>query len=244
VKSNATFALDESGVPAGPKRVVVADGTLTAIKWLALALMTLDHCNKYLWGERMQWAFDLGRLAMPFFGFVLAYNLARPGAFANRLHIRVTRRLAFFGGLATPFFLALGGVVSGWWPLNILFTLWLAAFVIYLLEFARIDTAIAAAVLFALGGAVVEFCWYGVAYVVATWCYCRTRGTIAALAAGAALASLVIVNHNLWALAAVPVLVMARQVSVKLPRLGMFFYAYYPAHLAGLLVIRQLMSMH
>ena len=62
--------------------IVIADGTLEALKWLGIGLMTLDHMNKFLNGGQSAFIFDLGRIALPLFGFVLAYNLARPGSLA------------------------------------------------------------------------------------------------------------------------------------------------------------------
>ncbi|MBK7549911.1 MAG: hypothetical protein IPI20_19875 [Rhodoferax sp.] len=59
----------------------IDNGTLEALKWLALVLMTGDHVNKYVLADSLPGLFELGRLAMPLFMFVLAYNLARPGAF-------------------------------------------------------------------------------------------------------------------------------------------------------------------
>jgi len=48
------------------------------MKWLALALMTLDHVHKYLLGYRVTVLFAMGRSAMLLFAFVLAYNLVVP----------------------------------------------------------------------------------------------------------------------------------------------------------------------
>jgi hypothetical protein len=242
MKSNEALVTGAFSSEPERSRVVMPDGSLNVIKMLALALMTLDHCNKYLWGDRYLWAFELGRLAMPLFAFVLAYNLARPDAFTAGTHVRVMQRLAVFGALATPLYIALGGVVSGWWPLNILFTLLVATLVIFLLERGSIFSGIAAAAACALGGLAVEFWWYGIAYAVAVWRYCKTRSISAGLATLVALASLGVVNHNLWALATVPLIVIVSHLAVSAPRLRWFFYAYYPAHLAGLLMLRRFTS--
>lgn len=99
----------------------IADGTLEALKWLGLLLMTGDHVNKYLFNETMPLLFDAGRAVMPIFVFGLAFNLARPGTLARGVYQRTMGRLAVFGALATPAFIALGGLLAGWWPLNILF---------------------------------------------------------------------------------------------------------------------------
>jgi hypothetical protein len=39
--------------------------------------------NKYLFNETLLFLFEAGRVAMPLFVFVLAYNLARPGIYES-----------------------------------------------------------------------------------------------------------------------------------------------------------------
>lgn len=51
--------------------------------------------------------YELGRIAMPLFGFVLAYNLARSDSLQKGMHVRAMQRLFIFGLLAAPFFIAL-----------------------------------------------------------------------------------------------------------------------------------------
>lgn len=57
-----------------------------------------------------------------------------------------------------------------------------------------------------------------------------------------ALAVLWFINSNLWVLAAVPVIVAASLVDLRMPRLRWVFYAYYPLHLFALCLIRIPMS--
>lgn len=209
-------------------QVNLADGTLEALKWLGLVLMALDHVNKYLLGGTWPELYMLGRLVMPIFGFVLAYNLARPHALASGVHARVMTRLLIFGALATPPFVGL----VGWWPLNILFMLLLATALIWLLAQDRGLARLAAAVLFLFAGAFVEFWWFGVAYCVAAWAFCRHPSLGRALLLCLATLSLSSVNRNLGALAALPLLWAASQVQISLPRSRWVYYAFYPGHLA------------
>ena len=89
--------------PAGTlPALTLSDGTLEALKSLGLVLMTLDHVNKYLLHSEAVLLFDLGRVVMPIFAFVLAYNLARPDAFDRADYPRVMPRMAIAGVLATP----------------------------------------------------------------------------------------------------------------------------------------------
>ena len=233
--SIATFS------PISPPCLEIKDGTLEALKWIALMLMTMDHINKYLFNETLSYLFEAGRLAMPIFVFVLAYNLARPGAVERGVYRRTMSRLALFGLLASPAFIAFGSLIAGWFPLNILFTLLVIAAVIALIECAqtgRVLPALAAILVFCLGGGVVEFGWPAVAFGVAAWWYCKTPSWSALMVALLACYSLVLVNGNQWAMAALPVIFGATRINLKVPRLRWFFYAYYPLHLFALLLIR------
>ena len=105
---------------------VMGDGSLQAIKWAALVLMVLDHVNKYLYAEKLPVLFQVGRIVMPMFGFVLAYNLARPNAIARGVHGRMMYRLTLTGLAASPMCIILNSryvTANAWWPLNILFML-------------------------------------------------------------------------------------------------------------------------
>jgi hypothetical protein len=222
----------------------VANGTIEALKWLALALMTLDHANKYLFGDKLPGAFELGRLAMPLFAFVLSYNLARPGALESGAYLRTMKRLAIYGLVASPFFIALGGLGFGWWPLNIMFMLLVASAILYLAEKGGRAHMVAAVAVFLIGGALVEFWWFALAFCLAAFWYCKTTNKAALVVWVLAAASLYVVNRNLWALASMPLILAAPLVDVKMPRFRHVFYAYYPAHLAVLLIVTTLLGKH
>jgi hypothetical protein len=222
---------------AGPKRMVVPDGTIEALKWLALIFMTLDHIDKYLFAHKLPGFFELGRIAMPLFGFVLAYNLARPDAMQRGLFGRTMKRLALFGVLATPFSLLMGKLVAGWWPLNIMFMLLTATATIFLLQRGGLASFTGAVMVFLVGGALVEFWWFAVIFCIAAWWYLAapSKKSLALWLASAAL--LYVVNRNFWAMAAMPIIFAAPYVELKMPRIRYAFYAYYPAHLAVLAAI-------
>lgn len=218
----------------GLPRLALADGTVEALKWLGLVLMTLDHVNKYLLHDAVAWLYDLGRLAAPLFGFALAYNLARPGTLARGAYPRTLKRLALSGSVATVPFVALGGLGWGWWPLNIMAMLFVAAACMYLVEQGGALRMALAALLFLVGGGVVEFWWAGVAMCLAAWRYCRHPGWWSLVLWVAATAALFVINRNLWALAALPAIFAAAHLPMRLPRLKLAFHVYYPAHLAVL----------
>ena len=118
--------------------------------------------------------FAVGRLALP----SSASPSPQPGAAGRAGSRRLSAPFVAFGSRfpaprLTLFFIALGGLGWGWWPLNIMFTLFVAAAVLWLLE-VRSSSAIAGAiVLFLIGGLFVEFWWPALAYILAAWLYCR-----------------------------------------------------------------------
>lgn len=222
-------------------RLLVADGTVEGLKWLALLLMTGDHVNKYLFNGTLPFLFETGRLAMPIFVFVLAFNLARPGQLNRGAYQRTMKRLAAFGALSSVPFVALGGLYAGWWPLNILFTLLAITTIAYLIEH-RLRTG--AALVFISAGMVVEFWWPALLYGLAVWSYARKPTLLAACIAVIACTVLGFINGNMWALVVFPVLFAATCLDLKIPRpqFRLFFYAYYPLHLCTLWLIRIPMS--
>ncbi len=218
-------------------RLTLSDGSVEALKWLALVLMTLDHVNKYLLHSAASALFDAGRVVMPIFAIVLAYNLARPGAFERGVYPRVMKRLAITGALATLPFIALGGVGWGWWPLNIMFTLLVATGVMYLAERGTTGRVLAVS-LFVLGGALVEFWWPALAIAVGAWSYFRRPNWPALLFVLVAFVALYDINKNLWAFAALPLIALASRIDLQVPRMRWVFYAFYPLHLAVIWLIR------
>lgn len=222
-----------------PPRLVLADGTVEALKWLALIIMTGDHVNKYLFNETLPVLFELGRLALPTFVFILAYNLARPGQLERGTYTRAMTRLAVFGALASVPFIALGNLYAGWWPLNVLFTLLTLSATLYLVERRNL---VAAGIVFLVGGSSVEFWWPALILGLAVWSYCKRPTWTAAAVALLACAALWFINSNLWALATVPLLLGATRVDLRVPRLRWAFYTYYPLHLGVLWLIRIPMS--
>jgi hypothetical protein len=232
-------------------RLVIADGTIEAIKWLALALMVFDHANKYLYGLKLPLAYEAGRLVMPLFGFVLAYNLARPHAASAGVYRRTMQRLFVFGLAAAPMFYALVGI----WPLSILFTLLLSTAIIALIDAPGRWRLMSAIALFVLGGAFVEFWWPAVLIVIAAWQYCRrprftwlivwclacaaSGGLNAALSFASVSSPVNVSSSHWWGLASVPLIFLAARWSWSVPRIQMAFYFFYPAHLAVLLLLQR-----
>ena len=212
--------------------VILADGTLEALKWLGIVLMTVDHANKYLNGGQSAWMFDAGRLVMPLFGFVLAYNLSRPAALALGMFQRVSRRLLIYGAVATLPFVAIHGPIAYGWPLNILFMLLLSTGVIWLLERRTPRRMVAIVPLFVIGGLLPEFWHFGTASTIAAWYFCKNPRAASLAMWIATLAALFLINQNFYALLVIPLIYAAQRIDVPVPRYRQVFYVFYPAHLA------------
>lgn len=209
----------------------LSDRALGFLKWLALLLMVVDHANKYVYDGSQGWMYAAGRLAMPLFAFVLGYNLGRPGVLTADGYRRISYRLLIFGLLATPAFVQANTLVSGWYPLNMMFALLVAVVGAWLIERGGRWDTIAACLVVAWGGALVEFWWPAVGLCLAVWSYRRRPSPGAVAGFALCLLLLYVVNGNFWALAVIPVLIASRFWPVDLPRARWFFYAFYPIHL-------------
>jgi uncharacterized membrane protein len=218
-----------------PLKFNLADSSVEALKWLALILMSIDHINHFLFKMQVPVMYELGRIAMPLFGFVLAYNLARPGTLQKGIHVRAMQRLFIFGLLATPIFI----VLKSWFPLNIMFTLLLATYLIYLIERDKLDDRLICFFTFIIGGFFVEYAWLTPAYCLAAWWFCKSPNLARGLLWIGITAMLWVVNGNYWACAAIPIIFMASFIKLKIARMRLVFYSYYPIHLALLLLIQK-----
>lgn len=239
--SKAEMPLGTSATTSAPA-LELADGTVEALKWMAVVLMVGDHVNKYLFDEKLPVLFEAGRLCMPLFAILLGYNLSRPGAGAGAAW-RTVKRLVLFGALASiPYTLLSPKLPGGWWPLNVLFELAALAAVILVLERGGPGRRILAALVFVVGGALAEYWWPAVGLGLAAYIYAR-QPSWGALALGVACcAALAIINGNHWALAALPLLAVATQVRLTVPRIRNFFYWFYPAHLGAIALAKLAMG--
>jgi len=208
----------------------ISDGSLETLKWLALIAMTLDHVNKVIFHATYPLMSDLGRLAMPIFGFVLAYNLARENAFSRNIHSSAIKKMAVIAIIATPFYMQTLGAGS-LLPLNIMYTLLLVSCIIYIIERGGWYREILAMVLFVYGSMFVDYLWMGVAYCLAAWFYCKYANIWMLAISLVSATSLYYVNENHLAMLAIPLIYLATRVNISVPRLRWAFYIYYPLHL-------------
>lgn len=233
--NNQKLMLKTTAYTHAPK-FELSDGSIEALKWLALVLMTADHINHFLLRMQVPVMYELGRIAMPLFGFVLAYNLARPSTLQKGIHIKTMRRLFIFGLLASPFFISL----KSWLPLNIMFTLLLTTYLIYLIDKNERNDHTLCVLTFIIGGFFVEYEWLALAYCLSAWWFCKSPNLARGLLWLATTVLLWVVNLNYWACFALPIIFFASYIKIKIPRLRLIFYSYYPVHLALLLIIQKL----
>jgi len=233
----------------------ITNDRLTLLKLLAALSMLIDHYNKFINPDYSQFMFSVGRLALPIFVFVMAFNLSRTES--DKMP-SITLRLFLFGLMAIPAYNSMGGtILGGWWPLNVLFLLASLALVVYLLSVPTMSTwlryasRILAALLFLLSGALVEFFWVGLGLGLTAWrlffLFSRSENhhsglgefAFLALASAVFVTLLCLINGNAWVLAAIPIVLVVLWLPVgKLPRGKWFFYGFYPAHLWVLWLIK------
>lgn len=213
--------------------------------------MLIDHYNTFVKAEYSQPLFEIGRLALPLFVFVLGYNLARV---PSKLMPKIMLRLLVFGIIAAPVYNILGGDLWNWWPLNILFTLFVATTTIYLLSVPLSDrmatpVRLTAFVFFIISGSMVDYIWVGPGLVVTTWYLFKKSPRLSSVDLLAACAVLVMAgllcffNKSLTALLALPIIllvVLLFQNDTLLPRMKWFFYWFYPGHLLALMLIKSI----
>lgn len=218
------------------KPLWVSDGSLEILKWIALFFMVGDHVNKYLLDSSSVLLFNAGRLAMPLFALVIAYNIARPGVVQDGY--KIAGRLAAFGLLASAPYIILGVPYLGFLPLNILFTFSLSVLIIRLFENSTWLSFSAGIILFLIGGAFVEFWWPALLIVLFAYYYFVSGRIIHLYLLILATASLAIINQNYIALIALPLVFLGSIAAINFPRYKWFFYWFYPIHLLLILFWR------
>lgn len=220
-----------AGALTKPVLLVISEASLSALKWIAVVLMVVDHINKFLLGDSQPWMYALGRMAMPLFAAVLGCNLARANSLQSGAYQRMSIRLFLCALLAWIPHAALNKSLLWFWPMNILFTLLLATISAWMLDAGGRWRLVGVISLLLWGGLMVEFWWPAVGLVLFVWAYCRKPNIGFLIGWLACLGALYFINGNHWALAVIPVLWGLSFWRWELPRMRWFFYAFYPFHL-------------
>lgn len=209
------------------KTLAISSGSIEALKWSGMLFMTIDHANRIFFNQQFYQAYCAGRLAMPLFAFVFAYNLARVEPISLEMYNKTLMRLIFFGVLATPAYIAMNHI-QRWFPLNILFAFLIVLSMLYLYDKGKWSLSIC---IFLIGGIFVEYSWSVLLLCASFWLFSKKPSVIAILPGLAGYSLLYILNDNNWGLAALPIIFLATQVDLKIPRWHYFFWIYYPAHM-------------
>lgn len=193
-----------------------------AIKWIAFALMLLEHTSAFAFGTMPHWVMAIGRSVFPMFALALAIGV---GQASERQRWAIVRRIAIAGAIAA----AVAPLAREVESLNVLFTLALGL---------GVNTAINShmrlrwlwIVLMLVAGAA---CEYGVLGVLAVHLMCsfgrEQYGTRAVGNVVAATALICLANGNVYALAWPLVVFSIVASDVQLPRVKRVFYAGYIA---------------
>lgn len=190
--------------------------------------MTFDHINTFIFDKRYWILFEFGRLVMPIFAFVLAYNLAR--ANKTEVHKRVISRLLVAGLCAMPFFMAINSAVKVWFPLNIMFSLMVSTICIYLFAHKK-HTILVLCVL--IGGTLTEYFYPAILFTIFSWQYCHTGQKKWLLWMLLIQFPIGLLNGSMTGALSIAIIYAASKLkfNFEIPRYRTFFYSYYPAHL-------------
>ena len=224
--------------------IVLNDSGIELTKWFGLLFMLLDHINKYLFNYSIVGFYELGRVAMPLFGLVLAYNLSRPSLLQSQNKmLSIATKLLIFGLIASPAYMTLGGVIYGWWPLNILFTLSLATTIIWSLHYKAMQYWWMLAPLFFLfGGAIVEFWWPAISLIIFSWAYFKTGIKVLLIGVFLSFCGLSYINDNYFAFAAIPIFFLLQLLPCTVTRRKHVFYFAYVLQFYVYIILRIPMS--
>jgi len=208
-----------------------------ALKLVAIVSMTIDHVGAILLPQ-VGWLRIIGRVAFPLF----AYQLA-----AGYLHTRnlshYALRLAIWGLIAQPVYMIAFGVRP--WTLNIFGTLLLGLLAIWGWGHRRWWAVVLALSLAAiqlwLPAVGPDYGLYGVILCLTSFVLFQHREQLA-IGHGLlhVLAGILFWPSQVYALASIPFILWPPR--LHLGRLSRLFYAYYPAHLALLVLVRYLLA--
>jgi hypothetical protein len=227
-----------SEIMAARQPIVLSDGLIEVIKWIALLLMTADHYNKYIYNGTIPYVFEAGRLALPIFSIVFAYNLSRINIVTSGAYKRILTRLFAIALISSVPYIALGAVAFGWWPLNIIFTLLASGIAITIYESnSKFKIEIITTVV-VLAGMVVEYMWPAITLTFCAYLFFK-RPNIQLLGSWfISLFCLYFINGNFWAMLVIPIIILLPFIKLNFPRWQYAFYCYYPAHLIILWLLK------
>lgn len=226
-----TKELEKNKLANASPSLPINNGTLEALKWLALISMTVDHFNRFFLNSSSAISFEIGRIAMPLFAFIFAYNFRRFNSIPLEIYTKSIKRLILFGTLAIPAYMAMQHL-SSFIPLNIMFMFLVCTNLFFLTQQKTDLSNILAIFLFCLSGFFVEYNWIGILLCFFWWTSLRAFSFHSLIGLSFAYWLLDLSNGNHWAMLSLPLIFIATQVEINLPRIPYLFYIYYPTHLS------------
>ncbi len=214
------------------------------MKLVGVLAMTCDHVGKKLLPDLLALQL-IGRIAFPLFACCVVL-----GVLYTRDVRRYAMRLALAALVSQPFYVLMGypAPAAFWenlWRGNVLFTLLLGLCAVWGLHTRR--WWLSAATMLLAGLLPVDYGWQGVLLMMVLYGFRENR-------AAGVLAALVLLGAGFWeggpqmrlgpltlgiqgfSLLALPLLFASTHSGLRLPR--WFFYAYYPAHMAAIWLLR------
>lgn len=221
------------------------------LKMFALLVMTIDHADRILFDHSYHWMTVLGRFAFPLFAFMIARNSLYTSNAKRYLLL-----LLLFGALSQPIYFWALEHASFWNPLNVLFTLalgvlavrawingywWTLPFIIaagWLVEYRMAGVALMLVVAFTID----SIRRRGLAHLL-TGCGGLLIVLLSSLinTGGYGVDDMLNNSYAKWVIAAFALgfITLAPRIEAfekrfRWPGFRLFFYAYYPGHLATL----------
>ena len=240
-------------------KISINSGSIEFLKWVGLLSMTVDHLNTFLLNSAYPIMMQIGRIALPLFTIVIAYNVASYKGNIDKLILRVIKRLLLFGVAAIPafayhkfmiapdreslFILQWYDQVAFFFPLNVLFNF---ALLLLLIKWANKAKENTAYIIYLMIGLFIltPIGEYGLSsFLIGLGVYYLYSENLLARYLGQTLFVLgfcflvVVYSQSFYAMLALPLFWIASNYNFKAPRAGYFFYAYYPLHISLIVLL-------
>lgn len=229
------------------EKINISDNSLNFVKWFALAAMIIDHIDAFFFNRQLIYFGYVGRAAMPLFGFILGFNLARvDGCSRNAAGntngergdtglFRILVRLSFFGFISVlPHLIAVSYLGRTLLPLNAMVSLAFSVAFLILIKRRRFLSICAAMSLLIVSVFFVEYGFAIILQVAAVYYLFKSPSIMLVTAALLALSLFSIFNGNQWAFSCLGVILFSGFCTINLPRCQKFFYLFYPLHFVGI----------
>ncbi len=225
----------------------IEPANLEVLKYIAMISMIFDHTNLFLYGGKLPYFYEIGRLAMPLFCFTFAYALGfrakeKNGVPIGSLATNIAVKTLSNGVLSVFLFYFLSTATSSWHPLNIMFLFSTFAFLIYYVETKPLDINrfYLSVIIFIACGALVDYFWIGLLFCFAAYYYGKTNQFWSLTLLLISALFLCWLNDNFYALFAFLFIWIASHAKLKITRVRNLFYILYPAHLIVLCTLKYL----